>query len=204
MMHPNDIIQRGKEICKEYRQNGITNQSREEFAEIHTPQSLVNDMLDQFPDESWTNKSETWLDPAAGTGVFPLLVAERLMQGLKNVIEDPFERYQHIMENQIFMIELQIKNGIEIERILNPNHDLNLNLKCCDALKLEVRGMEPKDWKTRRFNQNYNYSHAFWGGGVEPYEEERLEEFYEICKNQDVNDEIIARFEQGYESLIEA
>ena len=45
-------------------------------------------MLDTLPKDVSNNPETTWLDPATGTGVFPICVYYRLMEGLKDQIEN--------------------------------------------------------------------------------------------------------------------
>lgn len=61
---------------------------KKKFGEVFTPMFLVNEMLDNLPNEVWSNKNLKWFDPAAGMGNFPVAVYLRLMDGLKEVIED--------------------------------------------------------------------------------------------------------------------
>ena len=78
--------------------------------EVMTPIWLVEDMLNTLPSEVWSNPNLKWLDPCAGVGTFPSIVVQRLMKGLENVIPNPEKRYGHIVENMIYVCELQEKN----------------------------------------------------------------------------------------------
>ena len=80
------------------------------FGEVMTPIELVEKMLDTLPYEVWSNPDLKWLDPANGVGIFPAVIVERLMKGLAKVIPDQKERYKHIIENMIYVCELQHKN----------------------------------------------------------------------------------------------
>jgi site-specific DNA-methyltransferase (adenine-specific) len=83
---------------------------KKKFGEVMTPISLVEDMLDKLPKEVWSNPELKWLDNCNGVGVFPCVVVERLMDGLSNWEKDEEKRYRHIMENMIYVAELQPKN----------------------------------------------------------------------------------------------
>ena len=50
------------------------------------------------------------MDPCCGMGNFPIAIYLRLMDGLKNKIKNSVERKKHILENMIFMCELNKKN----------------------------------------------------------------------------------------------
>lgn len=175
----------------------VEQKSRDEYAEVHTPFSLVEEMVDKIPTQ-WDNPNETLLDPCAGIGQFPLVACERFMKGLENKIPDETERYRHIMENQIFMIDIQPKNCIELEKNFNPTRDLNLNIKCVDSLDLKTEEMNITDWKTRRFGTVYSGMDDLFGLGPKPEEYEALEAFKRVVKDKDEPEWIIKKFENGY------
>jgi len=83
---------------------------KKKFGEVMTPISLVEDMLDKLPKEVWSNPELKWLDNCNGVGIFPCVVVERLMDGLSDWEKDEEKRYRHIMENMIYVAELQPKN----------------------------------------------------------------------------------------------
>jgi len=182
------IIERGWRLFKEHK---VSQESREEHAEVHTPKELAEDMMSKIPDEKFEDPEATFLDPCAGIGApFPLHILERLTQ---NGIS-----YRHAIEEQIYMVELQPKNCIKIEEILNPNGDFNLNLKCCDALKLDTEAMRPEDWHTERFREDYSNAYTFFEREPTDEELERLGRVRELTDD----DKIIRRFEKGYEEYV--
>ena len=84
--------------------------AKKERGEVFTPFSIVNDMLDRL-DESYkkihnksifTEKHLKWFDPAAGIGNFPVIIYQRLMQGLDNDFPDNETRRRHILQNMIY------------------------------------------------------------------------------------------------------
>lgn len=99
-----------------------------EFGEVTTPISLVEEMLDTLPKEVWLDPNKTWLDPCAGTGIFPAAIVTRLMKTLVEFEPDENKRYKHIMENMIYVYELQGKNVIIYKSIFDRNNELNLNI----------------------------------------------------------------------------
>ena len=90
---------------------------KKERGEVFTPIKLVNEMLDTLPKEVWKNKDLKWLDPAAGIGNFPVVVYMRLMATLEDVIRDKEERKKHIIENMLYMVELNKKNVFLMRKI---------------------------------------------------------------------------------------
>ena len=95
-------------MLREYVQVAETNIKT--MGEVMTPIELVEEMLDTLPKDVWSNPNLKWLDPCAGVGVFECVVVERLMKGLKTFQPDEELRYKHIMENMIYICELQSKN----------------------------------------------------------------------------------------------
>ena len=70
--------------------------------EVFTPPSLVNNILDLFPQDIWSDKSVTFLDPGCKSGVFLREIAKRLDSGLERKIPDRQKRMDHIFKKQLF------------------------------------------------------------------------------------------------------
>jgi 16S rRNA G966 N2-methylase RsmD len=89
--------------------------------------TLVNEMLDTLPEKVWKNPNLKWLDPSAGMGNFPIAVYMRLMEGLKSVIEDDEKRRKHILENMLYMVELDNTNVSTMKKIFcDEKYELNI------------------------------------------------------------------------------
>lgn len=108
---------------------------KKQFGEVFTPMSIVEEMLDKLPMKVWTNKNLKWLDPAAGMGNFPIAVYLRLMETLKQEIPDDTERKAHILNNMLFMCELNKKNVVICQQIFDMNNNHKLNLYEGDTLE---------------------------------------------------------------------
>jgi site-specific DNA-methyltransferase (adenine-specific) len=74
--------------------------------EVFTPPALANSILDNLPDEVWSNKDLKFLDPSCKTGIFLRECAKRLMVGLENVIPDEDERRNHVFKNMLYGISI--------------------------------------------------------------------------------------------------
>ena len=85
-------------------------EKKKQFGEVFTPPELVAEILDQLPCEVWTDPMKTWLDNSCGQGAFLVAVKNRLMDSLKHWEPDPIKREQHILNNQIYGVELQQDN----------------------------------------------------------------------------------------------
>ncbi len=110
---------------------------KKENGEVFTPMKLINEMLDKLPNEIWKNKNIKWLDPASGMGNFPIAVYLRLMDGLKNEITNENARKKHILENMLYMCELNKKNVLVCRQIFDINNEYKLNLYEGDTLEFK-------------------------------------------------------------------
>lgn len=124
---------------------------KKKFGEVFTPIWVIEEMLDKIKEydaECFTNPNLTWLDPAVGIGNFVIILYYKLMDGLKQEIEDEEARKKHILENMIYMSELNKKNCFLVKQIFNPDSKYNLNLYQGDSLKLNIAD----EWKVEQFN----------------------------------------------------
>ena len=108
---------------------------KKQFGEVFTPMILVNDMLDKLPKEVWANKNLKWLDPCVGMGNFMIAIYLRLMTGLEKSITDINKRKKHILENMLYMCELNKKNCYIVKQIFNIGNEYKINLYEGDYLK---------------------------------------------------------------------
>jgi len=129
-----------EEIIKENIKIKI--EEKKKFGEVFTPYDLINKMLDNLDLSSlkyeygsvFQNPNLKWLDPTAGIGNFMMLIYSRLMKGLKNWQPDLVKRKNHIIENMLFMIELNEKNV----QICKTYFGAKANILCEDFLKSNV------------------------------------------------------------------
>ena len=122
-----DTDQISSDLTKEQKKN--------QFGEVLTPRELVNEILDQLPQEIWSDPTKTWLDNSCGEGAFLVQVKQRLMQGLVEWQPDPQLREQHILYNQIYGVELQTDNWSKCRLALGLSATGNDgNIVCADGL----------------------------------------------------------------------
>ena len=88
----------------------IREDEKKQHGEVFTPPELVCEMLITLPNFVWSKKDFKWLDPASGIGNYPVIVYYKLMEGLKKEIPDAKKRSKHIIENMLFMVELNPVN----------------------------------------------------------------------------------------------
>lgn len=94
--------------------------------EVFTPQPPIEEMLNKLPDDVWQNPKLKWLDPANGVGNFPMLVFQKLNEGLKNVrgYKTDKKRKQHIIKNMLYMVELNPVNVAVSKKIFGADANI--------------------------------------------------------------------------------
>jgi len=90
---------------------------KSEHGEVFPPPPLIDNLYDHYPAAVWKQKDRTWLDPATGIGNFTLVLFFRLMIGLKSVIPNETKRAKHIIENMIYMTEINHDNVVICKKI---------------------------------------------------------------------------------------
>jgi type I restriction-modification system DNA methylase subunit len=113
-------------------------EKRKNHGEVFTPEPLVKEMLDKLDPSVFEDPSKTFIDNSCGHGVFLMEIKERLMEGLKEVFPDPIQREKHILENQIFGVEIQEDNWRQCRLNLGLSETGNDgNIVCADALEYD-------------------------------------------------------------------
>jgi site-specific DNA-methyltransferase (adenine-specific) len=126
---------------------GIGEVEKKTFGEVFTKFELINEMLDTLPAEVWSNPDLKWLDPANGIGNFPVVVMQRLMIGLKNWQPDEELRYKHILENMIYVCDIQPKNMFLWMVSVDSKNEYKLNLYRGSFLDKEFDEHMKNVWK---------------------------------------------------------
>ena len=125
---------------------------KKKFGEVMTDLNLVKHILSRIPKSDFSNPHAKFIDPANGTGVFPLVVIYRLMKGLKDIIKDPEERYRHIIENQIYVSEIQPKNMFLYMCLVDPYDEYKLNIYSGSSLDEGFERHRKEVWKVDKFD----------------------------------------------------
>ena len=168
MYHIKDVVSMLREYVK------VGEVERKKYGEVMTPLELVKEMLATLPKEVWSNPYLKWLDPANGTGPYPIMVIYKLMIGLKGWEPDDEKRYKHIVENMIYVSELQPKNMFLYMCVTDPFDTYKLNIYTGSFLKEDfdyhmknvwgiekfdiIIGNPPYQWK----RENETRSHSLW------------------------------------------
>lgn len=143
----------------------IEQNNKDIYGEVFTPSYLIKDMLSQIPKHVWRDPNLKWLDPASGIGNFFLIVFLKLNEGLKSKIKNEKERKNHIINNMLYMVELNTKNVKTIKQIYGKNVNIysgsflqeqwknDFNIKQFDI----IIGNPP-------YNKEQKYNHKKGGG----------------------------------------
>ena len=132
--------------------NPISELEKKSFGEIFTPFTLINKMLDTLPVEVWSNPKLKWGDFCNGVGNFMVIIIKRLMVGLEKWEPDQDKRYKHILENMIYVAELQIKNMFFWIVSIDPRSEFKLNLYRGNSLEKEFDNHMKETWKVEKMN----------------------------------------------------
>ena len=129
-----------------------TSTSKTDHGEVFTPFGLINEMLNNLPEEYWSDPTKTWIDPAAGIGNFQFAIYDRLYTGLKKVIPDNDERKKHIIENMLYYAEYTSMNVTIYKKLIDPENKYKLNIFCGDSLSAEFNNVINNMWNIKSFD----------------------------------------------------
>ena len=146
MEHIKDIILMLRDYVK------VGEVEKKKFGEVMTPLELVKEMLNTLPEEVWSNPNLKWLDPANGTGPYPVMVIYKLMKGLEDWEPDEEKRYKHIVENMIYVSELQPKNMFLYMCAVDPFDKYELNIYTGSFLEEGFDKHMKKVWGLDKFD----------------------------------------------------
>ena len=156
-MSLHNLIDKPKELLELIHNCLKTKQKeKQENGEVFTPMNIVFELLDNLDNKYMKKNGKSifselhfkWFDPASGMGNFPVAVYLRLMDGLKQQIPNDEERKKHIIENMLYMSEINKKNVFICHQIFNINNQYKMNIYEGDTLALDITNV----WGIRKFN----------------------------------------------------
>lgn len=122
------------------------------FGEVMTPTDTVKEMLSVIPDDVWSNPNVKFLDPANGVGPYPIMIIYKLMCGLKTWQPCEDLRYKHIIENMIYVCEIQPINMLLYTSMVNPYREHVCNIYTGSYLDEQFDYHMENVWKVSKFD----------------------------------------------------
>lgn len=163
MEHIKDVVVMLREYVK------VGEVEKKKYGEVMTPLDFVEEQLNSLPENVWYNPKLKWVDPANGTGPYPIMVIYRLMTSLKDWEPDDEKRYRHIVENMIYVAELQPKNMFLYMCTIDPFDTYRLNIYTGSFLEVGFDYHMKNVWDIEKFNiilGNPPYNKSISGDGT--------------------------------------
>ena len=144
--HLKDVVLMLREYVK------VGEVEKKKYGEVMTSLDLVKEMISTLPCDVWSNPNLKWLDPANGTGPFPLMVIYKLMCGLEKFEPDPEKRYRHIVEKMIYTCELQSRNVFLWLCAIDPKDEYSTNTYWGSFLDSKFESHKKDVWGVEKFD----------------------------------------------------
>jgi hypothetical protein len=97
---------------------------KELYGEINTPFAFIFQMLSIIPTKYFKEPDYKWLDAGAGHGNFSICLFFLLYKHLKQRIPNNDERKTHIIENMIYMVEINDVNTTYLKKIFGEKANI--------------------------------------------------------------------------------
>jgi len=104
-----------------YKNLNYNHENKEKYGEVHTPGWFIELFLDKINKETLENPDMKWLDTGAGQGRITLVVYYKLMSSLMYKFSDRLERHNHIIENMLYMVEINKENIAIIKQLFGSS-----------------------------------------------------------------------------------
>jgi hypothetical protein len=133
-----------------------TNQEKEQNAEVTTPVSLVDEMLNKIPTEFWKEPKKV-LEPCCGKGNFLIGIFDKFYEGLQEKYPIKTKRCKVIIEECLYFGDITTLNAFISTEILKchilskteqKECNLNFNAFVGNSLKLNIGSI----FKVEKFN----------------------------------------------------
>jgi hypothetical protein len=113
-----------------------------ETAEVFTPTILVQEMLDNLPQELFKDSNKTFLDPSCGDGQFLSEVVIRKIEKSGCTLQQALSTTYgvELMEDNVKLCKERLAGPNPTQEILDI---LDKNIVCADALKYDYSFGEP-------------------------------------------------------------
>ena len=107
-------------------------------AEVSTLFKLRQEMLDKIPVKFWTSLKKVF-EPCAGKGGFIVDIIDRFMNGLEEAIPDEKERYKTIVEECLYLSDINSTNIFICKLLIDPYNEYKLNYNKGNTLDLDIK-----------------------------------------------------------------
>jgi tRNA1(Val) A37 N6-methylase TrmN6 len=101
-----------------------TNDAKNNYGIVYTPDSLINQILDLLPKHYYENPHLKWLDVGAGNGAFSLNLYNRLVTHLATTFPNLETRRSHIIKNMITMCEIYPPHIEKLKSLFSPDANI--------------------------------------------------------------------------------
>ncbi len=113
------------------------------LGEVFTPGWLANEMLDQLPEEFWTDPTKTYIDPACGDGNILLRVVRRKIQNGSTPLQalqttygvDIMEDNTQACRRRLLRAAVGNKKPFKAEEYRPHAEALKANIRCANTLE---------------------------------------------------------------------
>ena len=107
--------------------------------EVFTKMAIVEEQLSCLPNFVWKNRKIKWLDVASGVGNYSVYCYYKLMNSFRLMIPNRDKRSKHIIENMLFMVEIDIQNVEKCKSMFNKiDPHVKPNIFVIDFLSFHV------------------------------------------------------------------
>ena len=111
---------------------------KKSYAEVSTPYTPRQDMLDTIPPHFWTSIKRVF-EPCAGKGGFIIDIIDRFMNGLKETIPDEKLRRKTIIEECLYFSDINPTNIFICKLLIDPYNEYKLNYNEGNTLELDIK-----------------------------------------------------------------
>lgn len=128
---------------------------RKNNSEVFTDDYIINDLYDlcfKYEEDLYSNKDNKFLDMSGGMGYFLFILIEQLMKNIN--IENSEERYKYIIENMIYVSEIDEVNYYILYKELSQNGKYKPNIFLGDTLSKDFKNNMKDIWKIERFTHS--------------------------------------------------
>lgn len=94
------------------------------FGEVSTDFKLCQKIIDLIPIKQFQEPDRKWLDPCCGRGYFMIVLYNKLFKCLEFCLPDTKLRHRHIIENMLYMVELNTNLIPELHKIFGNNANI--------------------------------------------------------------------------------